>query len=230
MIREMTRDACLLIFTKPARPGRVKTRLVGTLTPEQAAGLHQAFLTDVLSRLSALDVDVRLAWALEDGESPPVSAVPGMRQEGDDLGERLYRGLARAAEDHPLVGAVGSDHPELEAGTVEQAFGWLREGADVVLGPADDGGYFFVGARRERLHPRLFEEIPWSSADVLSRTRDRVAELGLEVRWLPLGHDVDTPRDLERLRSRLERGDLHRLPATAACLRSWGLLPAEVAP
>lgn len=225
----MARDACLLLFTKPARPGRVKTRLIGALTAEQAAELHQAFLADVLDRLEALDVDLRLAWALEPGEEVPESRVPGLGQEGEDLGERLYRGLAHAAEDHALVGAVGSDHPELDPGSVRRAFAWLREGADVVLGPADDGGYFFVGARRESLHPRLFEEIPWSTSAVLGRTEERVAELGLEARLLPVGHDVDTPDDLARLCARLAAGEIEGLPATMECLRSWGLLRPQEA-
>src|SRR6202008_462276 len=64
----------LLLFTKPAREGRVKTRLIGDLTPAQAAALHTAFLDDLLDRLREglrEDIELRLAWALEPEEPVP---------------------------------------------------------------------------------------------------------------------------------------------------------------
>src|SRR5688500_5580588 len=102
--------SCLLLFTKPAVPGRVKTRLIGALTATQAAELHAAFLADLLARLRhATTFDLRLAWAVDEGEPLPPSPFPAVRQEGAGLGERLYRALAAAAHDYPLVAAVGSD-------------------------------------------------------------------------------------------------------------------------
>ena len=223
----MALSACLLVFTKPARPGMVKTRLIGELTPEQAADLHEAFLSDLLARLEGAPFETRIAWALDEGDPFPPSPLPGVRQEGEDLGERLYRALAQASGRHQLVAAVGSDHPELEPETVAEAFRELGGGADVVLGPADDGGYYLVGLRREALHPRLFEEIPWSTSAVLARTRDRIAELGLSARFLESGHDVDTVEDLERLARRIARGELPDLPSTESLLRRWDRLPQE---
>lgn len=223
-IGPMAPRSCLLIFTKPAVAGRVKTRLVGDLSPEQAARLHQAFLDDLLERISGGPFDLRVTWALEEDEALPPDPVGALRQEGADLGERLYRGLARSGREYELVGAVGSDHPEMALETVTTAFRWLEEGADVVLGPAEDGGYYFVGVRREALHPRMFEEIPWSTSAVLSRTRQRIEELGLEARYLDPGHDVDTPEDLGRLAARIDRGEIADLHATEKLLRSWNRL------
>src|SRR6476469_3519849 len=79
----------LLLFTKPAREGRVKTRLIGDLTAAEAAALHGAFLADLLDRLLDGDFELRIAWALEPGEEIPAGPWPGLRQEGSDLGERL---------------------------------------------------------------------------------------------------------------------------------------------
>src|SRR5687767_10365346 len=94
----------LLLFTKPARPGKVKTRLIGALSPAAAAELHAAFVQDLAERLRLADFDTRVAWALEASEPVPEGPVPGTslglpgsRQEGGDLGERLYRALAAAA-------------------------------------------------------------------------------------------------------------------------------------
>lgn len=220
----MSHDRCLLLYTKPARPGRVKTRLIGALTPGQAADLHAAFLGDLLERLSRGRFELRLAWALESGEEAPDLGLPGRAQEGEDLGERLYRGLAAAARSFPLVAAVGSDHPTLPLARVDEAFRRLEAGAEVVLGPAADGGYYLVGARAETLRRRLFEEVPWSTGRVLEATLERCRELGVACELLPGGSDVDTPEDLEAL-----AGDLARrggtCPRTRRLLAAWGRLP-----
>ncbi|MDX1630707.1 MAG: TIGR04282 family arsenosugar biosynthesis glycosyltransferase [Thermoanaerobaculia bacterium] len=223
-------DSCVLMFTKPAVPGRVKTRLIGELSPDDAADLHQAFLSDLRRRLKEGSFALRLAWDLEADETIPPGMAPSFPQEGATLGDRLYRGLTRVVGDHAYVAAVGSDHPELPLARVETAFQWLRNGADVVLGPASDGGYYLIGTRRETLHPRLFEEIPWSTAEVLARTENRIAELGLEARLLPAGEDVDTPADLRNLADRIRREEPDDLPATTAILRRIGFLEEEVEP
>jgi rSAM/selenodomain-associated transferase 1 len=214
---------CVVVFSKPARPGRVKTRLIGDLSAEQAALLHQAFLDDLLERLRGGRNEVWLAWDLDDGEVAPVSKVPGLRQRGNNLGARLFHALAEATRDHEMVAAVGSDHPELQLDRIDEAFDQLRPGGvDVVLGPAEDGGYYLVAVRRARLVPELFENIPWSTAQVLDQTLARCRELGLEVALLELGHDVDTPADLPRLGSYLAAHPA-ACPRTRDLFERWGL-------
>ncbi len=217
--------ACLLLFTKPPQPGRVKTRLVGALSAAQAAALHEAFLVDLCERLAgAPTFALRLAWALDEGEEPPACSLPATRQRGRDLGERLFDALAAAAADHALVAAVGSDHPELTRSRVDEAFAALAAGAQVAIGPASDGGYYLIALRREALAERLFADVPWSTGEVLARQLDRCAELGLAVTLLPEESDVDTPADLERLTASLRAGGGPRCPRTAALLEAWGML------
>ena len=148
----------------------------------------------------------------------------GVRQEGADLGERLHRALAAAAAEHSLVAAVGSDLPRLAVERVEEAFARLAAGAPVVLGPAEDGGYYLVGVRSEALSPRLFADVPWSGPRVLAATLARCAELGLTPALLPAEADVDTPEDLERLAGELARGGRADCPRTTALLAAWGRL------
>ena len=219
-IRSVEIERGVVLFTKPAHPGRVKTRLIGHLSAEQACELHSAFLEDLSRRLTAGDFDLRIAWAVASREPLPPFAVPGFRQEGNDLGERLYHGLRHVAERHRSVLAIGSDHPELPLGLVHDAFGELEKGVDVVVGPAEDGGYYLIGVRADRLVPELFRDIPWSSADVLSSTLMRCEAVGLSVRTLPVGSDVDTPQDLARLRAALRSTDLD-CPHTRRLLESW---------
>ncbi len=196
----------LLLFTKPARQGRVKTRLIGDLTAAQAAELHAAFLGDLLARLAGGSFELQLAWALEPGEPLPEGFWPGvgnLRQEGADLGDRLFGALAAAARDGAAVAALGSDHPTVEVELVERAFAAVESGADVALGPAEDGGYYLIALAAGAVRPRLFEGVPWSTGGVLAATLARSEELGLAVELLPVAADVDTPADLARLAARL---------------------------
>jgi hypothetical protein len=219
-------DRRLLLFTKPARAGRVKTRLIGDLTPGQAAELHAAFLDDLLDRLRDGSFTVHLAWALDAEDTIPDGPFPGIRQRGADLGERLYTALSEAAESGAFVAALGSDHPTLPVALVERAFDLLDvrdRGADVVLGPAEDGGYYLIALRSGAVARRLFQDIAWSTDRVLPATLERIAELGLRLELLPLASDVDTPADLRRLAASMAHGDLG-CPRTLALLQAWGRL------
>lgn len=221
----MSCSRCILLFTKAARPGRVKTRLVGELTPQQTAQLHSAFVEDVSHSLRRGAFDLAVAWGSADGRLDDVPDVlqglPIEPQHGGDLGQRLHHGLHQAAQRFDHVAAVGSDHPELDAATVEDAFERLEKGAQVVLGPADDGGYFLIAMERRALHRRLFEDVPWSTSAVCAATQARCRELGLRFELLPTGHDIDIADDLAGLVDRLRRGSAP-CAATRRLLRQWG--------
>ena len=212
---------CLVIFAKPAQPGRVKTRLIGAVSPAQAAALHTAFLADLIEEMLPGEFDLRLAWALESGDERPTSEVPSMLQRGTDLGDRLHQGLRDLSARYPRVAVVGSDHPMLRVSLVQQAFDKLGEGTDVVLGPAEDGGYYLMAVQSHVLSAELFREIPWSTSAVLETTLRRCRALELRVEMLSTVPDVDTPEDLSRLVTELERDSELSCVHTRALLRSW---------
>lgn len=214
---------CLLLFAKPAVAGHVKTRLVGELTADQTAALHASFLEDVVAGLRSGEFALEVRWASVADASYPDLGLPSADQKGTDLGERLYNGLREASHRFDCVAAVGSDHPEIGAEVVEQAFGALENGADAVLGPAEDGGYYLVGLRSETVAPTWFTGIPWSSEATLDATLNRFREAGVEPVLLPEGRDIDTPEDLAGLISRLTVGEAE-CPSTRALLRRWGYL------
>ena len=222
----MSASRRLLLFTKPARAGRVKTRLIGDLTADQAAELHAAFLEDVLDRLQEGDFELRIAWAHDPEEEVPAGPAPGIRQRGDDLGERLYRALSEAGDEAGAVAALGSDHPTLPLELIHEAFARVEAGTDVVLGPAEDGGYYLIALRAGAVSPRLFADIAWSTEQVLPATLERCRELGLTVELLAEASDVDTPEDLRRLAARMAAGDLG-CPRTRELLGAWRRLPVE---
>lgn len=215
----------LVIFTKPPIPGRVKTRLIGMLTAEQAAEFQKAAMADLVAELSGGKFELRLAWGLLDGEKMPRHKIPGERQVGMDLGERLYRSLQAALRKCPVAAVIGSDHPEIERDKIEQAFASLEAGTPVVIGPSADGGYYLLGLRREALSPMLFQNIPWSTSSVCTLTMDRCRKLDLAFETLPTAFDVDTPIDLLSLAQRLAKLPAGRCRRTRRLLASWQFLP-----
>jgi rSAM/selenodomain-associated transferase 1 len=205
----------VLVVAKAPNSGRSKTRLVPPLTADQAAALHEALLLDTVDACREQDSDVRLLCASERDAKVLAELVPGVRrvvQAGEGLGDALRLGIAR----HTARGAtaiVSSDIPGLPDGAIPGAFAALAEGADVVLGPAEDGGYWLVAMTEA--HDEPFRHIPWSTPAVLAVTRERCARAGLRLVELEPWRDVDTPVDLELLardRSRL------RAPRTVAVL------------
>jgi glycosyltransferase A (GT-A) superfamily protein (DUF2064 family) len=107
----------------------------------------------------------------------------------------------------PAAVAVGSDHPALRRGQIEEAFRRLSAGDDAVVIPADDGGYCAIGLSSGVRVRDVFADIPWSSPRVLSATRDRFAARGIRAAYLEPAYDVDRPEDLDRLRCDLARRD-----------------------
>lgn len=209
------------IMAKAPRPGAVKTRLCPPLTRRRAAALGRCFLRDKIAQVRGLDRAVPvLAYtpardrALFRRLAPDFRLVP---QRGADLGARLTGVLgALLARGHQAALAIDTDTPTLPTAMLQRAVDLAASGeADVVLGPAEDGGYYLIGVRA--LHRGLFEGIPWSSPGVLDATLARARAAGLRSVCLPTWFDVDTPEDLARLHAALaKRPDA--APATARLL------------
>jgi rSAM/selenodomain-associated transferase 2/rSAM/selenodomain-associated transferase 1 len=191
----------VLVFTRPPEPGRVKTRLIPTLGAEGAAAMHRALVERTLAvvreygRAADAGSVIRVAG---EPNALPISILDEsqriMPQQGDGLGERLVHAFHAAfAEGARRVMAIGTDCPELSPGRLAEA-GAALERADVVIGPALDGGYYLIGMKQHQ--PELFREIAWGTERVLRQTRARAKQLGLRVRLLPALSDIDEPEDL----------------------------------
>ena len=110
----------------------------------------------------------------------------------------MYRAFKRVLRRHPYAVLIGSDCPALRPADLRAAARVLREGADAVFAPAEDGGYPLIGLRR--VSRRLFDGIPWGDPQVLARTRRRLKSLGWRWQELRTLWDVDRPEDVARLR------------------------------
>jgi rSAM/selenodomain-associated transferase 1 len=185
----------VLVFARAPVPGSVKRRLVPRLGPWRAARLHLRLLrqtlgTAALAACGPVELHLTRRHALFRKHE---------LQKGTDLGERMHRALERALRRHRGAILVGSDCPALRAADLRRAARLLAGSCDVVLGPAEDGGYVLIGARR--VSPRLFEGIDWGTPDVYAATAQRLDALRYRWRALRPLWDLDRPDDLGRLRS-----------------------------
>lgn len=204
----------IILFAKAPAPGRVKTRLSPAIGPAAAAELHRAFVLDMIESLLPLSktADLELSTDVSTPAWRDVSVTRSL-QTGGDLGARLYHALSRALRlGRPRAVVLGSDSPTLPPDAVEEL---LAAGADVALGPTEDGGYYGIAC--QRVHPEMFAGVRWSTPHTLADTVKAVRRCGLSVAFGPPWFDVDEPSDLERLRQ------LPELPRhTAAWFESRG--------
>ena len=217
------------LFARAPRLGRVKTRLSPRFTPEEALALHVALLADSLEllRRGAAATQAAGRLYLADGELPdPEIAAPGIElrpQQGADLGERLRRAFQEALEPGPgRMVVIGSDSPQLPVQWVARAFEEL-ESHELIIGPARDGGYYLLGVRR--VHPFLFEEIPWGTSQVYRETVRRARRQGVSIASLPALDDVDVEESVARLLRELStreaEGEADLPGRTLRLLQEW---------
>lgn len=228
-------------MAKAPVPGQVKTRLVPPLTLQAAAALSASFLRDITENIVLAARAARLhgyvAYApagskalfsgmladraglvLADGGSVSLSRVQGF---GRCL---LHAAQSLFAHGYESVCLLNSDSPNLPTSLLAQAAAALGLPGDrVVLGPAEDGGYYLLGMKAPHIH--LFEDIDWSTDRVAKQTRERVRTLGLSIVELDPWYDVDDAQALHRLcREIVARRPIGRLaaypaPVTSECMR-----------
>jgi hypothetical protein len=185
----------VLVFSRAPLAGSVKRRLVPRLGAWRAARLQLRLTQHALRTAAAAGCGpVELHLTQRHGLFRQIRL-----QKGADLGERMHHALSRALRRHRGAILIGADCPALRAADLRRAARLLAGGCDVVLGPAEDGGYVLIGARR--LSARLFEGIPWGGAGVYAATVKALDASNFRWRALRLLWDVDRPADLERLRS-----------------------------
>jgi rSAM/selenodomain-associated transferase 1 len=211
------------VVAKAPRAGQSKTRLCPPLRPEAAARLAAAFLRDTVALAARSGADVRLICR-DGGEREALlgyalAGAPVHVQSGAGLGAALESAFVLGKRDgYRAVGVLAMDSPTLPPEAVARAFACLRAGADVGLGPSEDGGYYLLTAREA--HPGLFRRMAWSTSGVAGETRARAVALGLRVHQVERWLDVDGPDALRALRAQLAAAGADVAPHTRATLRA----------
>jgi uncharacterized protein len=193
----------IVVFARAPRPGTVKSRLADLLGAEGAAGLHARLVKHTLETARAAGfrrIELHGAPDCDDSFFRFCAGHYGIvlaPQAPGDLGARMLAAFESTLAVHGRVLLVGSDCPALTARHLRQAERALRDGADAVLTPCEDGGYALVGLRR--VDAKLFEGVAWSTGDVMAQTRARLQQLDWTWRELETLWDVDRPEDYTRL-------------------------------
>jgi rSAM/selenodomain-associated transferase 1 len=216
-------DTALVIMARYPEQGKVKTRLAHSLGDEATLNLYQAFLADLARRFANWSCDLHWAYTPANSEFATLATILALSytssgqcfpQQGHDLGERLHHVFRTTQVRHyPYTIVISSDSPHISRATIMQARQAL-ETVDVVLGPAEDGGYYLVAMREPH---DVFSGIPMSTEVVLQMTIAKAQSQGLSVHLLEPLFDVDELPELLRLAQLLQRNS-SLAPATAAQL------------
>jgi rSAM/selenodomain-associated transferase 1 len=191
--------ACLVLFAKAPVPGQVKTRLIPALGAAGACGVHEQLLGQVLQVLDRNTLCAQELWVDQLPAHPAFASFKGpvCTQQGQDLGARLSHALQQVQLRYKQDIFIGTDCPALDINYLEQALVALQSGAQLVVGPAADGGYVLLGC--SGFHAGLFEGIDWGTSAVLSQTLQQAERLQLDYAVLATLSDLDRPEDLQLL-------------------------------
>ncbi len=199
----------LIIMTRFPCEGKNKTRLIPALGTAGATALHERLAKhtvrtakNFLAIHPVAQLEVHLDGGTPEAGRAWLGEIECIAQTSGDLGQRMEAAAAGAfAHGAQRVVIIGTDCPSLEETTIAQAFDRLHV-SDVVLGPAEDGGYYLIGM--QQLWPELFTGIDWGSSRVLAQTLHAAKVAQLDVAQLAFLEDVDTPADLPAAFARLD--------------------------
>lgn len=201
-------DGRILVFAKAPIAGQVKTRLRPVLSPEASAQLHRRLIHRTLALATGAHLAPVQLWCAPSPDHPffldcrKKYGLTLHQQQGCDVGLRMEHALATTLTEAGQALLIGTDCPIFSRDDLATAFEQLRQGDEVVLGPAEDGGYVLIGARQ--VHPSLFNGIAWGTDSVLESTRQRLRNLNWRWSETRTLWDLDRPADWHRYQREIE--------------------------
>lgn len=193
-------DKLVMIFVRNLVLGKVKTRISQKLGDNAALEIYRTlllFTEKVVRYLPECDKAVFYSDFIENKDMWHHVVYQKYVQKGEELGERMKNAFEFAfSKKYEKVIIIGSDCAEISDSIIEDAFYELNSN-DVVLGPAKDGGYYMLGMKQ--MHKELFEDIPWSTKNVLLDTINICKKLNLKYHLHPVLSDIDTVEDVKVL-------------------------------
>jgi len=192
----------LIIFVKNAELGKVKTRLAATLGAQKAFEIYDQLLRYTHSLALAVEAKRTVYYSskLEKNDLWSGAFDKAVQKDGD-LGQRMSAAFAHQLRIHDKVLIIGSDCAQLTSGIIAEAFEKL-ESYDLVIGPANDGGYYLLGMKS--YHPIIFEGVSWSSEKVFQETITKIEQIRKSHLVLPQLIDVDDENDWNQVKDNFE--------------------------
>lgn len=204
-------DTVILVYAKAPLAGSVNTRLIPYIGTDAATQLQQDFIHHRLSMLQRANLCATHLMCAPDithdcfTQCEKQYSVVLKQQDGSELGERMSNGAASALLSYKYCIVIGTDAPALDEVIIKQVIDELHAGADVVLVPAEDGGYVLLGLSTN--YEFLFNDISWGTDKVMQQTRERLKEKNISFKELGLCWDVDTLEDYQRYQKLLVKAE-----------------------
>ena len=188
------RDA-LIIFIKNPVIGKVKTRLAATVGNDLALEIYKKLIEHTLSIIKNVNADKYIFFSERIDDNIGDSNIFFKKvQTGFDLGEKMKNAFEKLFKNnYESICIIGTDCPGITKNTFEEAFTKLKKN-NVVIGPAEDGGYYLLCINK--FNDNLFNNVNWSTAEVLQTTIERCKENDLSFSLLDILSDIDEEKDL----------------------------------
>ncbi len=186
----------LIVFVKNPVLGTVKTRLAASIGEKKALEVHLDLMEKCRTECLKVNAKRHLFYSKNIVEDAwDMAHFEKHLQAEGDLGKKITEAFRGIFQQGGKVVIIGSDCFDLDAETIDEAFDKL-ESSDVVIGPANDGGYYLLGTNN--FHPELFENVNWSTETVLMETVQQAKQNNLRVTLLKELIDLDTIEDLKK--------------------------------
>jgi uncharacterized protein len=214
----MVNRTAIVVMVKYPQAGAVKTRLGRQIGMKKASELYRGFVRVLLATCRSTGFDIVISchpdYPVSDYREWLGSGFDFITQKGSDLGHKMRDAFEQGfALGFDRVILTGSDLPHLPAAAIEEA-AQRTVGCDVVIGPALDGGYYLLAMAQDRFFPEMFDDIPWSTADVLNITLKKLAEGRRKSCLLTAMRDIDTLEDLNAVSAQTGLYSSHRTDET----------------
>ncbi len=201
-------DLLIIQFAKWPVLGNVKTRLARSIGDEQALQVHITLMNEVLDKLILSNFGGVELWLNEIPtekagmhavlKKTKVNNIACKLQRGDNLGDKMADAISGSLLHFRKVIIVGSDCPNISKSILNEA-SLALDNSDLVIGPAEDGGYVLIGAAK--FNANIFTGVIWGQGEVLSKTTQNAQNLGYSFKLLAESWDVDELADYERWKS-----------------------------
>ncbi len=192
----------LIIFVKNPLPGLVKTRLAKTIGETAAVIIYKQLLLHTQNVSTKCNADKYVFYGdfINQDDLWNNGGYQKFLQKGTGLGERMSNAFDDIfSKGYRKVIIIGSDCLEIATRHIDQAFDFLND-CDVVIGPAQDGGYYLLGMKK--MYMQFFQNKSWSTGKLLPETLADISQLRLSYHLLPVLSDVDDEKDLYLLHHR----------------------------
>lgn len=192
------------VFARPPRLGEVKTRLAAGVGDAAALDIYRKLLEQTLRQASSSGLPFTLFAAAQSDELVALAHHYNGEvalQQGEDLGERMAAAFAAMHRLADSVILIGSDCPVLTSAHLLAAQQMLAQ-SEVVIGPAEDGGYWLIGSANAALwrDSRIFDGVRFGADQALTMTLHGLQRAGVSASMLPMLWDLDTEQDYLRAR------------------------------